>query len=803
MNKFKKATQKIAAVGTIGLIAASSVFAAGLGDYPSNFVKDGKFDGQIVVGASAATIDSTSAMSIIQDLKSEFSGENEKVKLTYKKASAGGDSVNIVKSNTELNYGESLTTATEKLDDGDIDFLTDGKFENGVSDEDYTQEIEFTDGTFNYALRDNVDDVTAISDNLYFDSGDTYLTYTLKFKNDIEVSTDNSENDKNFVGKVLTIMGNEFTIAGVSQSAGNITSLDLIGGSNKVSLGESESTKVTINGKSYDVAVQSVSDDKVLLTVNGQSKSIDEYDTEKIAGISVAVTDLVASSRDAVKGYAEIVVGGQKVTLDDNGEVKVNDDDVSDLYPDYLVDSEIEVGGFTKITITYKVDDDTSLEAGDSLIDPLFGGFELAFEGTNNPSYSTLEIKADDDVIKLTGELTNGEDLSREFLYTTSTNGTNGVTYVRGAQDEDRIFFEGSMTGLITGVDLIAADTLQLFFNETVTKGSGLFLYSDIDTQYLYEIDSVSTSDKTVSLKDIIDGDEAEDVELSELGDALEVSFTTSETTTYVNVTLDGNFEPTLKFANELVMDFANSEADLDGGEAITDSYLTFSLDDVEADNDVDKNEVVNVTLSWDDSDDQLRVTIPADTDFVNRNLADTISSSSDIKKYVTVYGTVYEYDNDDHTYVKISTPDEQVNAKVSLVTGGSASSAMTVEVDADKVADKKAELEDDGYVITGEETVVAEAVEFDVTSAVNDEDVSGTSNMIVVGGPAVNSVARELLGIDTYTIDKAGVAVGEGLIKYFSDSNTVLVYGYSGEDTAAAVAELNNGGLTGTEKRI
>jgi len=74
------------------------------------------------------------------------------------------------------------------------------------------------------------------------------------------------------------------------------------------------------------------------------------------------------------------------------------------------------------------------------------------------------------------------------------------------------------------------------------------------------------------------------------------------------------------------------------------------------------------------------------------------------------------------------------------------------------------------------------------------DSEVSEVKDAIVVGGPAVNSAARALLGIEAYTIEQAGVAEGEAVAKYFADNNNVLVYGYSGADTAAIVEKLNAG---------
>ena len=188
---------------------------------------------------------------------------------------------------------------------------------------------------------------------------------------------------------------------------------------------------------------------------------------------------------------------------------------------------------------------------------------------------------------------------------------------------------------------------------------------------------------------------------------------------------------------------------------------------------------------------------------FANAGDADNEEGDSDVQTFVTRFGTKVVYDNDKGRSVKIMVPEEQVKANVEVVFGGTAAETMTKIVDADQADSVKKELEDDGYEIISEDKEKAEKVEFDVEAVTLDTDVTEVSDMIVVGGPAVNAVARELLGVEAYTVDQAGVEAGKGLVKYFEDKNTVLVYGYSKEDTTSAVTELNNGGLSGTEKSV
>lgn len=825
MNKFKKATKRIVAVGTSALLLGSAAFAASdLGDYPSMFVKDGKFSGQIVVGAAAAAADTTSATSIIDDLKAEFSGQQDKVKLTYKKTGEGGSSLSAIRSNRALNYNETIGNNSETggFDDGDSTLLSDITFDNGLSDEDYEQKLILSNGLFNYALRDDVEGVTEIADGIYYDSDDTFAIYQIDFKTAINLSSSGATSytttnlDDDMIGRELTIMGNEFTIGDITRvdGSGDLNKIVLIGGSDKLTISEDEGaiTK-TIDGKSYEIEILSVSDDKVLLAVNGESKSIDEYDTEDIGGITIAVTDLASSSRDAKAGYAEIVVGGQKVTLEDGAKiVKINDEDVDDIYEAYEVYTDFsDNSGLDVINVTYKVSDDTLLVKGDSLSDVLFNSFRLEFTGTNNPTYKTIKLSVADDDINIDGTLENGNSFDRDFVHTTSTDGTDGDTYIKGSNDNDRIFHKkslplgiwnsssGSNGIFLNGSTTGTMEDVWFNFTESSIKGSGIFLYDDAESQYLYEISSIDSSDKEVDVDEILDDQDKQELTTAKFLTDLEKSLTGSSllTNTLVNVTLSSLGNPILAFKNELLMNFAYAEAN--GGPA---GNLTFYLDSGDVDVDtvnVDDDEIYNVTLRWDSSEDEFNLFITNTSQFVNYGYEDVVDGSTDVKEYVTPYGTKIKYDNDENTYIHIMVPSSQVAGKVNVVFGGTPATENTMTIAADMVDDKVAELEEEGYIIISRESIAAEEVEFDVTSVATDATVTSSTDAIVVGGPAVNRLAADLLGVSFPAYGSAsGVSMDEAMIKYYSAKNAVLVYGYEAKDTAAAVNKLNGGGLSG-----
>ena len=609
-------------------------------------------------------------------------------------------------------------------------------------------------------------------------------------------------------------MGNAFTVVEIKDE-----SLTLIGGSNKVALGEGETVSVSVDGKEYKITIQSVSTDEVLLTVNGESKSIDEFDVDTVAGVSVAVTDLVDSSRDSVKGYAEIVIGGQKVELSSN-KVKINDEDLDDVNDDYEIDvsfTAAELGStttanFEGMVITYTVAENVLLSKGDSITDILFDSFDIVYDGVNDVDYSEFKIMTSNDQVTFSGNLFNGESIPTEIKLTTDDVANEDI-YL--GSTTKRIWFQGSdlnVANMITAgrMDAITynatAGTVSLQINATTTDVEDNLFFSrvDDDEMYLYKITNVDRTDLEADFKDIIAGKTTTGLDLADVQNSLELN--PSVVTTASNALIidtDNLGVPILYLENELQLDLSAAETVSLNATNKVELRFTYNSD-IEMDDTAFKTSNFNVSIERAaDVDDALELKLPGHNFVNNGGSGDEVEEDSDFDVYVDHYGTMLIIDTDKKDDLTIMVPDVEVEGSVSIVFGDMASEVGSVTVDADEVSAKKAELIADGYSITGTEDVAVEAVEFDVSAPVMDSSVSGTSDMIVVGGPAVNQVARDLLGIQTYDISQAGVVSGEAVIRYFDDVNSVLVYGYSKEDTLAGVTKLNAGGLSGSEERI
>ena len=555
-----------------------------------------------------------------------------------------------------------------------------------------------------------------------------------------------------------------------------------------------------VNGTSVEAALR---------PPRGITRTIGEFETKDIGGVTLAVTDIVGSDRDSVKGYVEVIVGGVEVKLGtNNAEVEINDEKISDMNEDYLVTSNLGTGGFGVIKIGYAVDDDIVLEAGESLMDPLFGAFELTFNGINDVEWSSIELDggSNDDELTVSGDMANGDSLDWFTLRYTTKGANGGDVYLKGDADDERFYFANSVQGIsVDPLNLNASGNIFINASDNTGEGSGFFVFESEDEQYLYEVDSFDDSEGEADFTDLIEGTEDSEVSLNvsaatnSINTALEVKNLATQGgdgNTAVLDLSDGNYLAHLEMQNNAVINFSGVEA-----QAAESGYFVFELDsDVDGDQDADETQAINISfdMAADTDNEDVEITVEtAGSGFVNLNPSDLRDASADsdgddTQYFVTVYGTKVEWDNEDKYSAKVWTPDEQVRADVSLVFG-EAGSVLDVIVSADEADAKIEELEADGATIIGTKDM-SNDVEVDVDAPMMDSEVSDMSDLIVVGGPAVNSVARDLLGIDTYTIDQAGVSEGQYVHRYFEDKNVVLVYGYSAADTTAGVNALNSG---------
>jgi len=221
--------------------------------------------------------------------------------------------------------------------------------------------------------------------------------------------------------------------------------------------------------------------------------------------------------------------------------------------------------------------------------------------------------------------------------------------------------------------------------------------------------------------------------------------------------------------------------------------------------------------------DDYLRITPPSDldkafTDFANYSEAWSAMYYGD----GTPVDSFYFWANVDYDYYGLTDESESGELQYSVDANTTTASIGTKDYDyltesGVLFMDPQSQL-DSGqplvfYVPTNQQkgTIVVKSTGTTVSQAADDSgayqvnmiptglaildseaaDLLGEENLIVVGGPYVNSIAATLMGDPTPDQINAMFEPGKAKIKLFEDQNAILVAGYSAQDTTGAARVL------------
>ncbi|MDP6265426.1 MAG: S-layer protein, partial [Candidatus Woesearchaeota archaeon] len=291
--EFKKTIKRISALGIGASMVGATIFggmAAELADYPSQFIKDGKFTGVLVVGDKAAAEDVIGVSDIAVSL--QFAATKPVSVTSSGGVSAEGDAWKVGTSTKILEMSENLASGTNRetlrnittyIDDSELDALASGTVSNGKGDAPYNQYLYLlgpatgvSSGYVVYA--ENGDDVTA--DFLYFETGDEIGRYLLEFTTALESDVDDSTGAATTTGLFLTdfedteltMFGKDYTIVQAKRTGavGNNIKLILMGGAVKDTLTEGDTKTYDIDGTPYEVSLDYVDSNSAKFTINGE-----------------------------------------------------------------------------------------------------------------------------------------------------------------------------------------------------------------------------------------------------------------------------------------------------------------------------------------------------------------------------------------------------------------------------------------------------------------------------------------------------------------------------------------------------
>lgn len=432
--EFKKALKKIVALGTGASMVGATIFgamAADLANYPSQYIKDGKFAGVLVVGDKAAAEDVIGVSDIAVSL--QFAA-TKAVSASGSALSVEGDawkvstsakileiSENVGSSNSNV---ETLRNITAFIDSSNLNALASGTVSNGKGDAPYNQYLYLlgagTSVASGYVIYTEDDqDVTA--DFLYFKSGTEIGRYLLEFTTALESDVDDSAGTATTTGTYLTdmddvtinMMGKSYSIvqARRTTSTGDNIKLILMGGAVKDTLLEGDTKTYTIDGVDYEVTLDYVDADSAKFTINGEAtRDMLDGDTDKLSdGTTIGVSQVLYQAYAGGVHTATFFLGAQKMELKDTdindvvstNNLKIDDNTIDNSYVIIEGSDDNSTFKINRIHLNMTADDDFYIPAGGKLSENpelaepevLFtSNWDIEYKGLSEQPIETIEL---------------------------------------------------------------------------------------------------------------------------------------------------------------------------------------------------------------------------------------------------------------------------------------------------------------------------------------------------------------------------------------------------------------------------
>ena len=806
--EIKRVMKRLFAVGTgVFMLGATAMgaLAADLGSYPSMFVKDGSFNGYVVVGENSKAIDNLAAIDIATSMKYMKAGESATTTVE-------GDAWRVGTSADWLEINESIgpssTGIVDYIDDSELEALAPGTFSNSKGSFPYDQKLHFdTEGPKAWFMEDDDENVGVF---WKITSGNRIARYELDFTTQAESDIDASDSYslKDFEDKTMSFMGTDWTIttAKYTLGSGGTVALTFMAGSSSGTLLETETSTFSVNDVDYEVSLTFVDADEAAFTVNGQSTGkLEDGETFTMAdGNEIGVSDILYQNYAGGVHQASFFIGANKLYMTDNisdaldsdSEVKVNEETIEGALPRIVGSITTEpvsttTDGALKLDylwINMTAQDDIYLQDGNKLSeDSELIEKELLF--TNNWDFEYMGVdesvgtsliklqRAGDDKYELKFTSNDGNEVTLPLMYATGTpdqfalgkkSGDNLAMNVSvNITDDDYFVVASKDTTSPTNSDAIVT-VLQYASSKknssTATRtvkfknvNTGEFVETNFDGDdctfdlaiegRTHQFGSASTSDCNSANWDIklTSDDFAYDATSDENASRLVLR---DESGSLITVTTQAaealTDDPGQLYTNNGTLDLAVSADDTDRD----DDYLTVSSAETQ----------FSATLDYSATNEvQATVTGPQWT------VADT--EDTDVTHGLSAWGSVYKKTAPSSTPVEVElmVPTESSQKVVAYVTSGATASSVSA-----------------GGTLTAVEVVDATKLDNEVADAT-------AQNLIVVGGPCVNSVAAELLGNPADCTE--GFTAGKARIKLFTngDNMAMLVAGWNGEDTRLA----------------
>ena len=810
------------------------VFAAPtLKNYPAFLGVDGQLDAYIVVGADAKVADVVGAIDVALSLAS-VSTQPVPVEAAGVVSVTGG--VSLDTEAERLYLGDPINKVRQTLTGKDLEILGKLTFEDAEGNSyDYSQYIDVGGNTIEF-VQEKSDEDPVIEIAMDTSSSNPLYTARIVFTKSLDFTSNNVK------GKTITFFGTEFTI---SPDITDNTKLMFYKSAQEITLYKDEETTVTVGGKNYKIKVLGFSTtgtvDKVVLQINEQTDDVEEGKSKTIGGLKVYAKTITSWSQGA-EGLVVLQVGSEKITFEHGQPVKLGEaeEEVEGTLVTISATSGTAPGvSSIEIAVFAPESEKDQIIAGEAFTDPVFGTFKVAFNGisTNLKAAERDKIEfrvSGDDKGYVRFPNIDGKTTTLYFAYADSTvnladeKGNTIHVYEGAVAKEKEIIFltpgNPKYTHIVQVYDIKLSDTngyvqfKDLITGETYKTEEGRFsqpentldLIVDGKTYTVTLVEDTTTPKINVTYNDdkivvypAIELNNGETLAIVErdlqIGDDIAASTVYVVPTGCIRITPNTTSSATIEYATDC-QNYKVAYNNVSGDKEVTVGSVTYMVNiasgvDVSISVLVGSDEITGVLLveEKDDTNTQnaVIVTVTAEDKNINYDIAMTASknwiagtSDDDVIAYLDYYGTYAEKDISDskHSLVTVWYPDKQVFAMVAI--GENPQWTVT---------------------IAGKE--VLQYIPITQAVALLDTEVTSLhkqSNLILVGGPAVNRLTADVYGLTYPTYGAQALAQGieypipegkaiiEVLDSPYADGKVVVVVaGWEAGNTRAATSVL------------
>ena len=829
--------KRLFAVGTgVVMLGATAMgaMAADLGNYPGMFVKDGVFDGYFVVGENAASVDNLAMTDIAASMKvASGSTTTTSVEGDAWRVGTSAKFLELANSNASTSsiVGKTFKDISNFIGEDELGALADGTWSTNEADYDFQQflffDSESTDGQDQNRIvkfTENDDDVTA--DNLFFKSSRQIARYKLEFtstaQSDVTDSSGSSDTTgtylDDFENTHLTFMGQDYTVVLARRSTtttanpgGNPSvKLTLMGGATTDTLMEGESQTYTLGDTEYDIALTYVDDTNAKFTVNGESTNkLSVGETHILSDdTEVGVSEVLYQSYAGGVHSATFFVGASKLVLEDTDvtvvaspkKVKVGSEDIDGTAIFITGTDDNSTFSISTIEINMTADDDYFVGVGEKLSDVIAvadeekevlmnGGFDIEYLGLEDQDTHDIRLKSSS---------------SRKYKLQLFDGDGNQVDLPLIYADTQYNLSVGENSQLAT----TRANEKRLVLNESAIGVNVYPIYKD-DYFVVNSGDSSSGAAKSYLLQ-YKGSDKSDDtgprIKFKNMGsgETLEYSATTATSTETVATIKLGGYSFLVQNASVQTSDDYQIVVDLDGSGTASDGSLITFVDSYGSEwTFLDHAQPISKAYSGDGAGGDGNSTT---ADFFTVTQSTPNTADYDIVEpnglVINITGAAGPELRAALTGVTLVTPDGETEVSYGYTSMGSKIQFNQPSGDADELTFTYPDEQvlPQVYFTSGATATSSSAsgdmVSVEIVDATKlDSEVADATaqNLVVVGGPCVNTVAAELLGNPADCAE--GFTPGKARVKLFENGDYVamLVAGYSGADTRLAGKVIAN----------